>query len=251
MDDTRDSTAQRGTERDGHGPSRGTAPPPLRQGAPASHRSSSTSSAVQPPLHREQHGSAGPPVRRVPCGTLLLGAGTRPDGVVVVRKGSAECVARPNGRRVVVRVLGPGDIEGDVQVLLGTPMPYSVRATTDAEVELWPDAAFHRMLGTGRGADLQWTRALAQRLADTQDRLAHALGGRLSARLAGLLLAQAVGRAVELPQSTIAALVGAGRPSVNQLLRRWHDAGVVSVDYGRVQLVDVAALERLRDAVGG
>ena len=250
MDDTRDSTAPEGAERDGDGPSRSVPPPNRRQEAPASHRLSSTSSTVKPPLHCEQHASGGPSVRRVPPGTLLLGAGTRPDGVVVVRKGAAECVARPHGRRVVVRVLGPGDMEGDVQVLLGTPMPYSVRVTTDTEIEVWPDSAFYRMLG-GRGADLQWTRALAQRLADTQHRLAHALGGRLSARLAGLLLAQAVGHAVELPQSTIAALVGAGRPSVNQLLRRWHDAGVVCVDYGRVQLVDVAALERLRDTGGG
>ena len=49
---------------------------------------------------------------------------------------------------------------------------------------------------------------------------------------------------VPLSQSQLADLVGATRPSVNQVLQRLVELGVVSLGRSRIDVVDVAALER-------
>lgn len=51
---------------------------------------------------------------------------------------------------------------------------------------------------------------------------------------------------VNLTQSTVAALLGVRRPSINRVLRRFARNGLVQVSYGKVQIIDAAALARVR-----
>ena len=50
---------------------------------------------------------------------------------------------------------------------------------------------------------------------------------------------------VSLPQSTVAAMLGVRRPSVNRVLRKFARGGLVEISYGRVQILDVSALADL------
>ena len=50
---------------------------------------------------------------------------------------------------------------------------------------------------------------------------------------------------VSLPQTTVAALLGVRRPSVNRVLRKFARGGLVEISYGRVQILDAAALADL------
>jgi Mn-dependent DtxR family transcriptional regulator len=49
----------------------------------------------------------------------------------------------------------------------------------------------------------------------------------------------------KLTQSTVAALLGVRRPSINRVLRRFARNGMVQVSYGKVQIIGAAALARV------
>jgi CRP/FNR family cyclic AMP-dependent transcriptional regulator len=49
-----------------------------------------------------------------------------------------------------------------------------------------------------------------------------------------------------VPQDDIAGLTGAGRPTVNQLLRALESAGAIELHRGRIDVVDRAELARHR-----
>jgi CRP-like cAMP-binding protein len=52
------------------------------------------------------------------------------------------------------------------------------------------------------------------------------------------------GAAIPLSQAHLADLVGATRPSVNQVLKRLADQNLVRLGRERIELLDVAALAR-------
>ena len=49
---------------------------------------------------------------------------------------------------------------------------------------------------------------------------------------------------IPLPQDELAELVGGTRPSVNQVLRRFVDEGMLELSRGRIVVTDAAALRR-------
>jgi CRP-like cAMP-binding protein len=68
-------------------------------------------------------------VRTYEPGTQLFAQGQSPDGVFIVRDGRVELVWRgPMRRRLIVQILHPGDVEGDIGIILSMPPPYSARA---------------------------------------------------------------------------------------------------------------------------
>jgi len=84
------------------------------------------------------------------------------------------------------------------------------------------------------------------RLANSQTRLVGLLGGTLTAQVARLLLDEADrdGR-IALSQATLAAMLGARRPSVNKVLGELAGAGLIDVAYRSIRVVDRARLAAL------
>lgn len=91
----------------------------------------------------------------------------------------------------------------------------------------------------------RWLSSVAARLAHSQMRILHLLSGDLREQLAQLLLAEERDGAVLLPQETLAALLGARRPSVNKTLKDFEAGGLVALAYRRIRLLDHAGLERI------
>ncbi len=174
-------------------------------------------------------------------------AGDRP-GVWIVRSGSVELdVPTPRGR-VVVGVLRPGDVEGDLPLLLGTPVPYSARAVDDTVCLYLSPADFESLLGRHPAVARRWLSSVAQRLATSHARLISLLGRPLVAQLAGLLLDEAEDGTVRLPQRTLAAMLGVARPSLNKILKELERRGLIALGYGAIRLLDADGLGRVRDA---
>lgn len=79
-------------------------------------------------------------------GGLLFGADDPSSaGVWIVREGRVELSVGSGRRRVVVGVLRAGDVEGDIPLLLGRPLPYAARtvdraAGCPASPNGWPAA---------------------------------------------------------------------------------------------------------------
>lgn len=181
-------------------------------------------------------------VRTLAAGEPLARAGEDPTAVCIVRDGCLELTVQGATGRQVIQTLRAGDIDGDIQLLLGKPMPYETRANTDTTCLLIERAAFEQLLATHPQLSRRWLTSVSQRLARSHSRLTNLLGQPLEVQVAQLLLEERVDDVVNLTQTTLAALLGVRRPSVNRVLKRFARAGMVEVSYGKVQILDAEGL---------
>lgn len=158
----------------------------------------------------------------------------------------------PSGHTATFRILSAGDYFGELALLRED------RRRTATVVALEPSrtlsiagSAFHRLLA----GNPQLGHALSALLADRIDRLSGrlletmyvGLDRRVYRRLVELGVSYGVtdNRAsVPMSQASLAELVGATRPSVNQVLQRLAGQGLVAVHRGRIDVLDVAGLAR-------
>ena len=78
----------------------------------------------------------------------------------------------------------------------------------------------------------------AQRLAASQARVLALLGGSLATQAAKLLAEEAVQGRVELPQRTLAAMLGVQRPSLNKVLKDRERDGLIRIGYSSIEVLD-------------
>lgn len=169
-------------------------------------------------------------------------------GVWIVRSGRVQLSVSGGRRPVVVGVLGPGDVDGDIPLLLDMGLPYAARAMTPATCLRLSPTDFEGLLSRHPAIARRWLSSVAQRLATSHERLVGLLGLTLAQQVAGLLLDEAEdgGTVVRLPQRTLAALLGVTRPSLNKVLRDLERRGHVRLGYAEVHLLDPEALHRAR-----
>lgn len=186
------------------------------------------------------------------AGQPLFGANADHDpGVWIIRSGHVELAVAAGRNRVVVGVLRPGDVDGDIPLLLGMPLPYTARAVNAVTCLHLTPPAFEALLGRHPAIARRWLSSVAQRLATSHERIIALLGRPLPAQLAGLLVDEADTRMVHLPQRTIAAMLGVARPSLNKVLKDFERRGYVTVGYASVTVLDPAALHRIRQGNPG
>ena len=80
------------------------------------------------------------------------------------------------------------------------------------------------------------------RRAAGQARILALLGGSLTAQAATLLADEAVDGRVELPQRTLAAMLGVARPSLNKVLKDLERDGLIRISYGTIEVLVRARL---------
>ena len=68
------------------------------------------------------------------------------------------------------------------------------------------------------------------------------LGGSLAAQTASLLDEEAVDGWVELPQRTVAAMLGVARPSLNKILKELERDGLIRISYSTIEVLDAVRL---------
>jgi CRP-like cAMP-binding protein len=183
---------------------------------------------------------------RAERGSVIFQGG-RPTGVWIVQHGRVELSVGSGRRRTVVGVLRPGDVDGDIQLLLDTPLPYTARALDDATLLSLSAGDFDHLLSTSPPITRRWLSSVAQRLAASQMRLLGLLGRTLTEQVARLLLDEAVDGQVALPQRTLAAMLGVQRPSLNKILKELERDGLIAVRYAAIDIRDPQRL----DARGG
>jgi CRP/FNR family transcriptional regulator, cAMP and macrophage regulator len=181
-------------------------------------------------------------VRTFPPGSALFRSGEQTPGVWIVRDGRIELSVGSGRRRAVVQLLRPGDVDGDIQLLLEMPLPYTGRAVSEVTCLFLGREDFEELLATHLGIARRWLSSVAQRLAASQARVLALLGGSLAAQAASLLAEEAVDGRVELPQRTLAAMLGVQRPSLNKVLKDLEREGLIRISYAAIEVVDRAAL---------
>ena len=163
----------------------------------------------------------------------------------IVREGRVELSVGAGSRRSVVAMLRPGDVDGDIPLLLAMPMPYTGRALTDARCLYLGSGDFEQLLATRPPVARRWLSSVAQRLAASQARVLGLLGGSLTAQAARLLAEEAEDGRVPLPQRTLAAMLGVQRPSLNKVLKELERDGLIAVRYATIEVLDSFGLADL------
>jgi CRP-like cAMP-binding protein len=180
--------------------------------------------------------------RSFPPGAVVFGGGQQTSGVWIVRDGRIELSVGSGRRRAVIQLLRPGDVDGDIQLLLDMPPPYTARALSGVTCLFLTRQAFEELLATRPANARRWLSSVAQRLAASQARILALLGGSLTSQAARLLAEEAVDGRVELPQRTLAAMLGVARPSLNKVLKDLERDGLIRISYSSIEVPDPARL---------
>lgn len=182
---------------------------------------------------------------RYPEGGAIFHGGTASPGVWIVRSGRVELSVGSGRKRAIVHMVGPGDVDGDIQHLLEMPMPYTARAVTDVVALFLDTRSFETILATRPAVARRWLSSVAMRVVASQNRIIGMLGHSLTEQVARLLLEEAVDGSVALPQRTLAAMLGAQRPSLNKIIKDLERRGLVAVRYAAIDIRDARGLVKL------
>lgn len=191
--------------------------------------------------------------RRFGRNEVICHAGDPADSLHLVEAGHlAVRGTLPSGYTASFAILGPGDYFGELALLRADHRrTATVVALEPSRTLAIAGSAIHRALA----GDARIATMLATLLADRVDRLSSqlletmyvGLDRRVFRRLVWLANSYGVvDNRADLPisQAQLADLVGATRPSVNQVLQKIARQGLVEMTRGRIRLLDVAELTR-------
>lgn len=187
------------------------------------------------------------------------------DHVVILEAGWAKAYrTTPDGREVLVRIYGPGDIIGEDTVLGHQARGETVIALSDVQALIVAGPPFRQFLDTNRSVERALTSILVRRLHGADERLAALADVGAEGSLAAVLLPlfERHGRfsadgSVHLPfgltQEELAGLAGLSRMSVTRVMQLWRRKGAVHTNRRSLVLLDPAALRQrahLQTSVG-
>lgn len=185
--------------------------------------------------------------RHLDRGDVVVHEGDPADSLHLVEAGRlAVRVTTPEGDAATLNILGPGDYFGELSLLDGRSptRSASVVALEAATTRSLSASAFRDLRSRHRAADQVLLGLLARRVEELSARLVEVMYDGLDRRVHRLLadLAHTYGDGTQGPvvipltQEHLAELVGATRPSVNQVLRRLEGEGVVALGRGRITI---------------
>ena len=196
-------------------------------------------------------------VRRYPRGSLLFAEGDAATEVLVVREGSVKILlASLGGREVVLDVMEPGDLLGELSAIDAGERSATAIALTNVEVLAIPQAAFqHRLVGDP-ALTLYLLRTLAARMRGASRRQlefgsSDALG-RLCHRLLELIDRQdqaanaGATRTVTVPMSQhdLAAWAGLSREAVVKAIHTMKRLGWIETSGRQITVLELDAMTR-------
>lgn len=175
-------------------------------------------------------------------------------GLFVVTRGRVRVVANSaEGKEVILRVLEPGEIFGEIAMLDGGKRTADAVAEGDSELMYVGRADFLSFLEGNPKLCIEMLELVCGRLRSTSEQLEDFSFLDLRTRLAKRLLqlvdehgetaAQGTHIAMALSQQTLAAMMGTSREAVNKQLRQWEGQGIIALGRNSITLVDREALE--------
>lgn len=189
-------------------------------------------------------------------GKELLCQGDAGDSLLILTEGTARVsMLTPNGREIVLAYAEPGAVLGEIALLDGGERTASVTATSAGGA-----------LQLGRNAlrdfaashpEFAWSlmQQLARRLRTADQTIesdrAYASGPRLARYLKRLIHKDVeASHRVELSQTELGNFAGMSREHINRQLKSWEESGVISLEQGRVRVLDPEMLEDISESEG-
>lgn len=159
------------------------------------------------------------------------------------------------GREVVLNVINPGEVFGEIALIDGGSRTADAFAMDATELVVLSRRDFLPFLERNPEICIKLLEVLCQRLRATSAQVEDFFFLDLRARLAKRLLA-AAGHAAEngsagepatirLSQHMLASMIGTSREAVNKQLRAWEDASLIQLKRGAVTILNRERLEQI------
>jgi CRP/FNR family cyclic AMP-dependent transcriptional regulator len=182
-------------------------------------------------------------LRRVPRGAVVVMAGDRTDFVYIILSGSLKVLVNDEeGREVILSILGPGELFGEMGVIDDTPRSASVVAATSAELVVITKSDFKRVMQENFDVSLYIMRNLAHRLRLADRKIESLALLDVYGRVARLLLenAEKVGDEMvvtkKITKQDMAKMIGASREMVSRVMKDLAAQGLIEEGNGRIVL---------------
>jgi CRP/FNR family cyclic AMP-dependent transcriptional regulator len=194
-------------------------------------------------------------VEHYSAGRKIFEKGAPGRSMMAILRGSVRISASSAsaGRELVLTILQPGEIFGEIALLDGQRRTANATAVTDCELLVLDRREFVPFLEHRPDVSLRLLKVFCHRLRHTNEHVEHAVFEHMDRRLARTLLQLASNTpregktdpsySVRVSQKELADMVGATRESVNKKLRGWQSAGLVRLDSRLIVITDIAAIE--------
>lgn len=163
----------------------------------------------------------------------------------------------PEGHRVVLRVIGPGEAFGGVGAFGESNYPISAEAADLSTALAWTSATMRHLFETESPMALNALHFVSSRLHDLQRRHRQAMTERVERRVARavLRLVQDAGRRVEsgmeisfpISRQDLAEMTGTTLYTVSRLLSAWEERRIIRSGRQHIVLTDPHALAAIAD----
>ena len=181
--------------------------------------------------------------------------GDRGGQIFAVLRGRLKVVTPGIGHDAAFRIIGPGDLFGEIAAFDGQDRSATVTAIEPCELAVIQHTEFATFLDGQPLVSRKLLAVLARRVRQLSERVEDRAFLDVPSRLAKCLLglASQYGKlkpegtvcALKLSQQELGDLVDATRESVNKLLRTWKADGIVTHEAERIVFHDLPALEAL------
>jgi CRP/FNR family cyclic AMP-dependent transcriptional regulator len=192
--------------------------------------------------------------RMLAAGETLFSMGDPAGAAYVAVTGRLKIVrlADSDGRELLLDIVGPGAILGELAMFRDAPRSASIVALTESELISIDRRDFLEVVRSHSDLAITLLSRLAEKVRTLTATLEESSFLELSARLARRLLdlsrrfgvATAGGLTLDVPlsQQDLARLLGVSREAVNKQLRQWESLGTITLRRGRVSINDLAWL---------
>jgi CRP-like cAMP-binding protein len=197
-------------------------------------------------------------VRAFSTGDVIFLMGSPGDSMMAVLNGNVRIsTASSEGKEIVLAIMHPGDVFGEIALLDGKGRTADAKAMTACNLAILERRDVLSFFEHHPGAWLGLVQVLCQRLRFSTEQLTEVALLDLPMRLAKTLLRMApVGLdgqparsapKIHLSQRELGNIVGATRESVNKCLREWQHSGMIKIEDNLITIKNRPALETLAE----
>lgn len=161
-------------------------------------------------------------------------------------------VQSADGKEIVLNIIHPGEVFGEIALLDDKPRTATAAAVTDCELMVIDRRDFVAFLRGEPDVALKFIEILCERLRRTSRQLEEMAFLNLPSRLAKTLLQLADSGSpdgeVSITQRELGNIVGTSRESTNKQLRAWAARKWIRVERGRITILKPAAIAAIADS---
>jgi CRP/FNR family transcriptional regulator, cyclic AMP receptor protein len=197
-------------------------------------------------------------VRAYAAGETIFLMGSPGDSMMAVLGGSVRIsVPSPDGKEIVLAILQPGEVFGEIALLDGKERTADAKAMTACSLAILERREVMAFLDRHPQTWAKLVVVLCNRLRNTDQHIAELALLELPVRLAKALLRLGIAEShtpdgrvvlqVQLSQRELGNICGATRESINKCLRGWQRRGIVRIEESLVTVANRTALEELAE----